>query len=50
MNTDRRYDVDWTDEANPQIVIAQPGDEYAMTMTEAQQAINDEMADRAAEQ
>lgn len=35
MPDPRRYDVDWTDEANPQIVVAQPGDEYAMTMDEA---------------
>lgn len=45
----RRYDVDWSDENNPQIVIAQPGDQYAMTLAEAQQAIDDEMADRATE-
>lgn len=44
MSEIRRYDVDWTDESNPQIVIAQPGDEYAMTMTEAQPP-----ADRATE-
>lgn len=43
----RRYDVDWTDESNPQIVIAQPGDELAMTLTEAQQVIDD---DRTTEQ
>lgn len=41
MNEPRRYDVDWTDESNPQIVTAQPGDELAMTLTEAQQVIND---------
>jgi hypothetical protein len=37
----RRYDVDWTDEDNPQIVIAQPGDQHAMTLTEAQAVIRD---------
>jgi hypothetical protein len=41
MTEQRRYDVDWTDENNPQIVIAQPGDGDAMTMDEAQQAINE---------
>lgn len=41
MTGKRRYDIDWTDEANPQIVIAQPGDEHAMTIGEAQQAIRD---------
>jgi hypothetical protein len=46
MTEQRRYDVDWTDEDNPQIVIAQPGDEHAMTMSEAQQSIADQMADR----
>ncbi|MFF3094103.1 hypothetical protein [Streptomyces cyaneofuscatus] len=46
MNDPRRYDVDWTDESNPQIVTAQPGDELAMTLTEAQQVIDD---DRSAE-
>lgn len=45
MNEQRRYDVDWTDENNPQIVIAQPGDEYAMTLTEAERAIRDGMTD-----
>ncbi|MFJ3950343.1 hypothetical protein ACIPXV_09760 [Streptomyces libani] len=39
MPEQRRYDVDWTDEDNPQIVLAQPGDD-AMTLTEAQQAID----------
>jgi hypothetical protein len=41
MPEQRRYDVDWTDEDNPQIVIAQPGDQYAMTQTEAQQCIDE---------
>lgn len=41
----RRYDVDWTDESNPRIVLAQPGDEFAMTLAEAQQAIDEQMAD-----
>jgi len=40
MPEQRRYDVDWTDENNPQIVIAQPNDD-AMTLTEAQQAIDE---------
>lgn len=44
MSTARRYDVDWTDEANPRIVIAQPGDD-AMTIEEAQQVIRDEAQD-----
>ncbi|SHL76440.1 hypothetical protein [Streptomyces yunnanensis] len=48
MPEQRRYDVDWTDESNPQIVHAQPGDD-AMTLTEARQAINEEMADCATE-
>jgi hypothetical protein len=43
--TTRRYDVDWTDENNPKIVIAQPGDQYAMTLTEAQQAIDEARED-----
>ncbi|MER8199674.1 hypothetical protein ABTY00_37880 [Streptomyces microflavus] len=37
----RRYDIDWTDESSPEIVLAQPGDDLAMTITEAQQAIQD---------
>ncbi|MFB6805498.1 hypothetical protein [Streptomyces sp. NPDC056387] len=41
MSTARRYDVDWTDEATPRIVIAQPGDD-AMTLEEAQQVIRAE--------
>lgn len=41
MPEQRRYDVDWSDEDNPRIVIAQPGDEYAMTHTEAQQSIRE---------
>lgn len=41
MSNARRYDVDWADEANPRIVIAQPGDD-AMTLEEAQQVIRDE--------
>ncbi|MFK4122334.1 hypothetical protein [Streptomyces longwoodensis] len=49
MPEQRRYDVDWTDENNPRIVIAQPGDEYAMTLTEAQQAIDEAAADHADE-
>lgn len=40
MTEQRRYDVDWTDENNPRIVHAQPGDD-AMTLTEAQQAMAD---------
>jgi hypothetical protein len=39
MPEQRRYDVDWTDERSPQIVIAQPGDQHAMTLTEAEQVI-----------
>lgn len=35
----RRYDVDWSDENNPRIVIAQPGDQHAMTLTEAEAVI-----------
>lgn len=46
MPEPRRYDVDWSDESAPQIVIAQPGDEYAMTMTEAQQAISEQVAEQ----
>lgn len=42
MNEIRRYDVDWTDENNPQIVIAQPGDQHAMTLAEAQAVIDGE--------
>ncbi|MFJ1954412.1 hypothetical protein [Streptomyces microflavus] len=42
----RRNDVDWTAEKNPQIVIAQPGDELAMTLTEAQQVIDDDRAEQ----
>ncbi|MFE9360896.1 hypothetical protein ACFYPB_43515 [Streptomyces olivaceoviridis] len=41
MTEQRRYDVDWTDENNPQIVIAQPGDQHAMTLDEAQQVIDE---------
>ncbi|MFS4103782.1 hypothetical protein [Streptomyces sp. PD-S100-1] len=41
MAEQRRYDVDWTDENNPRIVIAQPGDQHAMTLGEAQQVITD---------
>ncbi|MBZ6102715.1 hypothetical protein [Streptomyces olivaceus] len=41
MTVDRRYDVDWTDENNPRIVIAQPGDQHAMTLAEAQAIINE---------
>ncbi|MGW2920442.1 hypothetical protein ACWDBF_21625 [Streptomyces angustmyceticus] len=40
MPEQRRYDVDWSDEDNPQIVIAQPGGD-AMTLTEAQQCIDE---------
>jgi hypothetical protein len=43
--SNRRYDVDWTDENNPKIVIAQPGDQYAMTLAEAQQAIDEAKED-----
>ena len=49
MTETRRYDVDWTDESNPQIVIAQPGDQYAMTIGEAQAVINEAAADRGTE-
>ncbi|MEU3990068.1 hypothetical protein AB0F24_17125 [Streptomyces platensis] len=45
MPEQRRYDVDWTHENNPQIVIAQPGDRFAMTLTEAQQAIDEAKED-----
>lgn len=45
MSNARRYDVDWSDESNPKIVIAQPGDEYAMTQAEAQESINEALAD-----
>lgn len=41
MPEQRCYDVDWTDEDNPRIVHAQPGDKYAMTLTEAQQCIDE---------
>lgn len=41
MPETRRYDVDWTDESNPRIVIAQPGDKYAMTLTDAQRVIDE---------
>ncbi|MFG2532815.1 hypothetical protein [Streptomyces sp. NPDC048516] len=40
MSGQRQYDVDWTDEGNPRIVHAQPGDD-AMTLIEAQQALRD---------
>ncbi|MFD0074243.1 hypothetical protein ACFVIY_17600 [Streptomyces sp. NPDC127166] len=40
MPEQRRYDVDWADESNPRIVIAQPGVE-AMTLTEAQQVVDE---------
>ncbi|MEU1088998.1 hypothetical protein ABZ401_19545 [Streptomyces sp. NPDC005892] len=39
MPEPRRYDVDWSDEGNPRIVIAQPGNDLVMTMAEAQQVI-----------
>lgn len=45
MPEQRRYDVDWTDENNPQIVIAQPDDQHAMTIGEAQLAINEAAED-----
>ena len=45
MPQGRRYDVDWTDEDNPKIVIAQPDDEFAMTLAEAQQSINEQKED-----
>ncbi|NEB92416.1 hypothetical protein [Streptomyces bauhiniae] len=48
MPEQRRYDVDWTDEDNPQIVIAQPGDQHAMTLTEAHEVINENATDPAA--
>ncbi|MEU7205544.1 hypothetical protein [Streptomyces sp. NPDC045470] len=38
MNEPRQYDVGWTDENHPKIVIAQPGHD-AMTQAEAQQAV-----------
>lgn len=41
----RRYDVDWTDESNPQIVIAQPGDQHAMTLAEAHASIAEQAKD-----
>ncbi|MEU2233174.1 hypothetical protein [Streptomyces vietnamensis] len=40
MPEQRRYDVDWADESDPRIVIAQP-DVEAMTLTETQQVIDD---------
>ncbi|WP_326739163.1 hypothetical protein [Streptomyces sp. NBC_01022] len=46
MTEPRRYDVDWSDEDNPRIVIAQPGDDLAMTHTEAQQVIDDDRAEQ----
>lgn len=46
MPEQRRYDVDWSDENNPRIVIAQPGDQFAMTLTEAQQSIDEQLADK----
>ena len=46
MTEQRRYDVDWTDENNPQIVIAQPGDQHAMTLAEAQQVIDEATAEK----
>jgi hypothetical protein len=49
MPEQRRYDVDWTDETSPQIVIAQPGDQHAMTLGEAQQVIDEAAADRDSE-
>ncbi|MEV8248052.1 hypothetical protein AB0R01_30415 [Streptomyces rochei] len=49
MSEQRRYDVDWTDENNPQIVIAQPSDRHAMTIGEAQQVIDEAAASHAAE-
>ncbi|MEU5709926.1 hypothetical protein [Streptomyces flaveolus] len=45
MPEQRRYDVDRTDENNPRIVIAQPGNRNAMTIDEAQ-AVIDEAAVR----
>ncbi|WP_159027588.1 MULTISPECIES: hypothetical protein [unclassified Streptomyces] len=41
MTEQRCYDVDWTDENNPRIIIAQPGDQHAMILDEAQQAIDE---------
>jgi len=41
----RGYDVDWTDESNPRIVPAEPGDQFAMTRTEAEQSIRDQQAE-----
>ncbi|MFH9089106.1 hypothetical protein [Streptomyces sp. NPDC017673] len=41
MTAQRRHDVDWTDENNPRTAIAQPGDQHAMTLDEAQQAIDE---------
>ncbi|MFH9090867.1 hypothetical protein [Streptomyces sp. NPDC017673] len=41
MTEHRRYDSGWTDTNKPQIVIAQPGDQPAMTLDEAQQAIDE---------
>ncbi|MGV9933973.1 hypothetical protein ACWDY4_25885 [Streptomyces olivaceoviridis] len=41
MTEQRRYDIEWTDESHPPIVIAQPGDQHAMTLDEAQQAIDE---------
>jgi hypothetical protein len=49
MTEQRRYDVDWTDENNPRIVIAQPGDRHAMPLGEAQAVIDEAAADRADE-
>lgn len=40
------YDVDWSDEANPRIVPAQPGDRFAMTYEQAEQAIRDQTEDK----
>ncbi|WP_158965116.1 hypothetical protein [Streptomyces flaveus] len=45
MPDQRRYDIDWTDENNPRVVIAQPGNQNAMILDEAQ-AVIDEAAVR----
>lgn len=36
------YDVDWSDEANPRIVPAEPGDQFAMTYAEAQESVREQ--------
>ncbi len=38
-------DVDWSDEANPRIVPAEPGDEFAVTCEGAKRSIREQQED-----